>query len=189
VCSSDLPRMVTRMGISAGWVFSTGLFCTALSGCGGGDGGDGGGSSRAGDGGTGTGGSGTGGSSAGGTGGGTSDPVLTAFCEEVRMTERGFFERCDGVGREVAEVFASIAPCAVWGPLVTAGRMRFDPTADATACIAALQARSCDDDELPAACQSVLSGVRAPGETCGFAAEETGFSECVPGSVCEAGLL
>jgi hypothetical protein len=195
--------MVTRMGWKRFFgrlalvCGSLGLFVTACSSddAGGNTGEDGGNDSGGGTAGTGTGGtSGTSGASGtagstGGTGGTTSDPALRTFCDRVRDEQVDFLARCSGLATELARAFVSIDPCAAWEPAVAGGRMQFDAAADAGACIAAMRAMSCDADALPAACDAVLWGLRADGESCGFTAETTGFSECGAGSACVGALF
>ena len=185
-----LRRMVTRMGFFLRWVATLGLLGAAVVACSGDEETGSDDSADSGNGGT-TGGSANGGSATGGTGAGPSDPALAAFCADVRANQVGFLERCAGVAREIAEVYVTVDPCAVWGPAVDSARMLFDSAADRNACLAALQAMPCDidADELPAACSSVLSGLRTIGETCSFAANATRFSECEIGTVCVGELL
>jgi hypothetical protein len=125
----------------------------------------------------------------GGSAGSGVDPQLSAFCEAVHSAQVAHVERCNGVAGAIAQVFVSIEPCDVWGLSIANGRMAFDPQADAAACIAEFGALSCDADANPPVCERVVSGLRAPGESCAFAAEVTGFSECEVGTACVGGVL
>lgn len=135
---------------------------------------------------------GTAGSASGGTAGSTGGdigPELRAFCDQIHAAQVAFLERCNGLATAIAQVFVTIEPCAVWGPSIASGRMAFDASADSAACLSALGAMSCDADAFPASCSPVLFGLRAPGESCAFAVEPTGFSECEIGTACVGELL
>jgi hypothetical protein len=107
----------------------------------------------------------------------------------VRAAQVAYLERCSGLATTIAQVFVTIDPCDVWGPSIASGRMAFDPEADAAACTGELGQMSCDADALPPICGRVVFGLRVPGETCAFAAEPTGFSECEVGTACVGGVL
>jgi hypothetical protein len=146
-----------------------------------------GGASGAGTSGAGTSGAGTSGASGSG-GGGSMDPAFDAFCRQVRAVNVGLYERCNGIAPAIAEHLVAVDVCRAWAPSLAEGRMTFDAT-NVTSCIAALEALPCDADSLPQGCQAVLSGRRAPGEKCRFAAESLGFSECEVGVACVGELL
>lgn len=199
--------MVTRTGTVVRSVLLFGILGAVVPACGGdetsddGDAGEAGeaGSTTTGKAGAGSGGtSGAGGSGAGsagtsgaggsGAGGTSSDPAFSAFCLDVRAAHAGLFERCNGLAAAIAEQFVPVDVCRAWGPSLAEERMTFDAT-NAAACSAALRALPCDADALPRECEPVLAGRRTPGETCRFAAEALGFSECEAGSACVGELL
>jgi hypothetical protein len=150
-----------------------GLVVVAAAACGGGGGGHG-------DGGPGTGGIGGG---AGGAGG-MLDPAFTTFCMQARAAAVARVQACNGLAPEIAQKVVTVDPCVAWAPSVTGGRMQFDASADAAACITALQTLACDADQSPSACDRVLWGLRTAGQSCNLIAQLASFSECEAGSLC-----
>jgi len=112
------------------------------------------------------------------------DPEFAAFCGQVRTVVASTFARCNGLAPEIAQKFVNIDPCAAWGPSVASGRMSFDFAADAAACISALQALPCDEEQGPAICDRVLWGRQTAGQDCSLVAQIQRFSECEAGSLC-----